>query len=213
MIICSPKLAACAADLSCPCPKLALGLGAVCHLLASALACWSVYGWTPGLFHFVLDSLNATSVVALGPKETCSLLCLLVCEFYVSFCSSGTKVCWKLSNFGMVYVWDLTILTEPYACFKNDLFPDERVWLWKDAMPMLATLRTLAVRTLLGPQKEEEVNWYLQPGHSEKLLAQLTPQLGKIAQIILHCCVSVCCSWSTCFIWLYFFINSRLYTN
>nr|GMD09285.1 uncharacterized protein LOC109189493 [Ipomoea batatas] len=58
------------ADLSCPCPKLALGIGAVCHLLASTLACWSVYGWTPGLFHFLLDSLNATSVVALGPKES-----------------------------------------------------------------------------------------------------------------------------------------------
>ncbi|VFQ78896.1 unnamed protein product [Cuscuta campestris] len=145
----SPKLAASASDLSYSCPKIALGLGAVCHLLVSALACWSIYGWTPGLFHFLFDNLNSTSVVALGPKETSSFLLLL-----------------------------------------HDLFPDERAWLWKDGMPRLATLRTLAVRTLLGPQKEEEVNWYLQPGHSEKLLGQMTPQLGKISQIILHCCVS-----------------------
>ncbi|VFQ87443.1 unnamed protein product [Cuscuta campestris] len=145
----SPKLAASASDLSYSCPKIALGLGAVCHLLVSALACWSIYGWTPGLFHFLFDNLNSTSVVALGPKETSSLLLLL-----------------------------------------HDLFPDERAWLWKDGMPTLATLRTSAVRTLLGPQKEEEVNWYLQPGHSEKLLGQMAPQLGKISQIILHCCVS-----------------------
>ncbi|CAH9135389.1 unnamed protein product [Cuscuta epithymum] len=145
----SPKLAACGSDLSYSCPKMALSLGTVCHLLVSALACWSIYGWTPGLFHYLLDNLNATSVVALGPKETCSLLFLL-----------------------------------------NDLFPDECSWLWKDGMPMLATHRTVAVRTLLGPKKEEKVNWFLQPGHSEKLLAQLTPQLGKVSQIILHCSVS-----------------------
>lgn len=59
-----------------------LGFGAVCHLIASALACWPVYSWTPGLFRFVLDSLNATSLLALGPKETCSVLCLLVSEYY-----------------------------------------------------------------------------------------------------------------------------------
>lgn len=73
----SPKLAACGEELSNSCPDLVLGFGAVCHLIASALACWPVYSWTPGLFHFVLDSLHATSLLALGPKETCSLLCLL----------------------------------------------------------------------------------------------------------------------------------------
>lgn len=56
---------------------------------------------------------------------------------------------------------------------------------------MLSALRTLAVRTLLGPQKEREINWYLQAGNPEKLLSQLTPQLDKIAQIILHYATSV----------------------
>lgn len=82
--ICSPKLAVCASDLCYPCPDSALGFEAVCHLLASALACWPVYGWTPGLFHFLFDNLHTTSVLALGPKETCSLLCLLV--FEPSYC-------------------------------------------------------------------------------------------------------------------------------
>lgn len=77
---CSPKLAACAADLSYPYPDFAIAFEAVSHLLVSAVACWPVYGWTPGLFHFLLDSLHATSLLALGPKETCSLLFLLVCK-------------------------------------------------------------------------------------------------------------------------------------
>lgn len=80
--ICSPNLAACGAELYSSCPDLVLGFGAVCHLIASALACWPLYSWTPGLFRYVLDSLHATSLLALGPKETCSLLCLLVCESY-----------------------------------------------------------------------------------------------------------------------------------
>ncbi|KAK9290992.1 hypothetical protein L1049_009175 [Liquidambar formosana] len=147
--VCSPKLAACAADLSSPYPNSALGFGAVCHLLVSALACWPIYGWTPGLFHSLLASVQATSLLALGPKETCSLLCLL-----------------------------------------NDLFPEEGVWLWKNGMPLLSALRTLAVGTLLGPQKERQVGWYLHPGHLEMLLGQLTPQLEKIAQVILHYAIS-----------------------
>lgn len=146
----SPKLAACAADVSYPYPSFALGFQAACDLLVSALACWPVYGWTPGLFHFLLDSLHATSVLALGPKEICSLLCIL-----------------------------------------NDLFTEEGVWLWENGTPTLSVLRTLAVRTLLGPKKEKEINWYLQMGLREKLLGQLKPHLGKIAQIIL------CCSTST----------------
>lgn len=80
---CSPKLAACAADLSSPYPVSALGFGAVCHLIVSALACWPVYGWTPGLFHSLLASVHAASLLTLGPKETCSLLCLLVCKFSI----------------------------------------------------------------------------------------------------------------------------------
>lgn len=75
---CSPKLAACSFDLSTSFPNSALGFGAVCHLLVSVLACWPVYGWSPGLFSSLLDSVQATSLQVLGPKETCSLLCLLV---------------------------------------------------------------------------------------------------------------------------------------
>ncbi|XP_057778024.1 protein virilizer homolog isoform X2 [Salvia miltiorrhiza] len=146
----SPKLAACGAELYSSCPDLVLGFGAVCHLIASALACWPLYSWTPGLFRFIIDSLHATSLLALGPKETCSLLCLL-----------------------------------------NDLLPDESYWLWKNGMPMLSPLRAMAVGTLLGPPKEKQVNWYLRPGNPEKLLAQLSPQLLKLGDIILHCAVSM----------------------
>ncbi|XVE75858.1 hypothetical protein DITRI_Ditri12bG0125200 [Diplodiscus trichospermus] len=145
----SPKLAACAADLSSPYPDSALGFEAVCHLIVSALAYWPVYGWTPGLFHSILASVQATSSLALGPKETCSLLCLL-----------------------------------------NDLFPEEHFWLWKNGMPLLSALRSLAIGTLLGPHKEQQVDWYLERGHLEKLLNQLTPQLDKIAQIIQHYAIS-----------------------
>ncbi|KAL4591857.1 hypothetical protein LXL04_004831 [Taraxacum kok-saghyz] len=145
----SPKLAAYAVDLSYPYPDFALRFQAVCHLLVSALACWPVYGWTPTLFHFLLDSLHATSLLAMGPKETCSLLFLL-----------------------------------------NDFLPDEGVSLWKKGMPMLSAFRQLAVATLLGPKKEREVNWYLQPGHKEKLIGQLTPMLHKISEIVLHCAIS-----------------------
>lgn len=145
----SPKLAACAADLSSPYPDSALGFGAVCHLVVSALACWPVYGWTPGLFHSLLASVHAASLLALGPKETCSLLCLL-----------------------------------------NDLFPEEGIWLWKNGMPSFSAFRTLAIGTLLGPQKERQINWYLEPAHLEKLLSQLRPQLDKLAQIIQHYAIS-----------------------
>lgn len=75
---------------------------------------------------------------------------------------------------------------------KNDLFPEEGVWLWKDGMPLLSALRKLSVGTLLGSEKERQVNWYLHPTHLEKLLSQLTPHLDKIAQIIQHYAISVC---------------------
>lgn len=145
----SPKLAACAADLSYPYPDLVLRCETVCHLIVSALACWPAYGWSPTLFHFLLESLHATSLLAMGPKETCSLLFLL-----------------------------------------NDLLPDEGVSLWKNGMPMLSAFRQLAVGTQLGPYKEREINWYLQAGHKEKLIGQLTPMLHKIAEIVLHCAIS-----------------------
>ncbi|TYH21780.1 hypothetical protein ES288_A04G073500v1 [Gossypium darwinii] len=145
----SPKLAACAADLSSPYPDSALGFEAVCHLSVSALAYWPVYGWSPGLFHSILASVQTTSSLALGPKETCSLLCLL-----------------------------------------NDLFPEESIWRWKNGMPLLSALRSLAIGTLLGPHKERQVDWYLECGHLEKLFNQLTPHLDRIAQIIQHYAIS-----------------------
>jgi len=80
----SPKLAACAADLSSHYPDSALGFGAVCHLIVSALVCWPVYGWIPGLFHTLLSGVQTSSVPALGPKETCSFLCILVWKSYTS---------------------------------------------------------------------------------------------------------------------------------
>ncbi|XP_028185575.1 protein virilizer homolog [Glycine soja] len=74
----SPKLAACADDFSSPYPDYAIGYGAVCHLVASALAFWPEHGWSPGLFHTLLASVQSTSLLTLGPKETCSLLYLLI---------------------------------------------------------------------------------------------------------------------------------------
>ncbi|KAL9264523.1 virilizer-like protein [Drosera capensis] len=72
----SPKLVASAADAS-SYPEIALGLETVCHLLASALAFWPVNAWAPGLFHTVFNGVHSSSSLALGPKEACSLLCLL----------------------------------------------------------------------------------------------------------------------------------------
>lgn len=61
-------------------------------------------------------------------------------------------------------------------------------------MPVLSSLRKLAIGTILGPPKEKEVNWYLKPEFREKILSQLTPQLDMIAQMIKHYAVSVCYS-------------------
>jgi hypothetical protein len=81
---CSPRLAACAADLSFMFPTFAVGFGVVCHLITSALACWPLYNWAPGLFHHLLENVEATNVsVPLGPKAAFSLLCLLVSIFAI----------------------------------------------------------------------------------------------------------------------------------
>uniref|UniRef100_A0A7N0V598 Virilizer N-terminal domain-containing protein n=1 Tax=Kalanchoe fedtschenkoi TaxID=63787 RepID=A0A7N0V598_KALFE len=141
----SPKLAACAAESSSPYCESALNFASVCHLIVSALACWPIHGWTPGLFHSITENLQATSVLALGPKETCSLLCLL-----------------------------------------NDLFPEEGIRLWKNGMPLLTGVRTLAVGTVLGHQGETVVDWHLAPRHFETLLSQLQTHLEKIAEVFLH---------------------------
>lgn len=75
----SPRLAACAADLSFMFPSFAVSFGVVCHLVTSAIACWPLYNWAPGLFHCLLENVEATNAaVPLGPKDACSLLCLLV---------------------------------------------------------------------------------------------------------------------------------------
>lgn len=145
----SPKLAACAAELSSPYPDYAIGYGAVCHLIASSLAFWPVHGWSPGLYHTLLASVQGTSLLTLGPKETCSLLYLL-----------------------------------------SDLFPEEDIWLWIGGMPLLTTRRMLAVGTLLGPQKERHVNWYLESGPLGKLVSQLAPHVDKIAEIVQHHAIS-----------------------
>jgi hypothetical protein len=60
-------------------PTFAIGFGVVCHLITSALACWPLYNWAPGLFHCLLENTEATNAsVPLGPKAAFSLLCLLV---------------------------------------------------------------------------------------------------------------------------------------
>ncbi|KAM0859855.1 hypothetical protein ACQ4PT_046916 [Festuca glaucescens] len=74
----SPRLAACAADLSFMFPSFAVSFGVVCQLITSALACWPLYNWAPGLFHCLLENVEPTNAsVPLGPKDACSLLCLL----------------------------------------------------------------------------------------------------------------------------------------
>ncbi|KAK9699314.1 hypothetical protein RND81_08G166700 [Saponaria officinalis] len=141
----SPKLAACAVDLSSSYPDSALGLQTICHLIASALACWPVHSWAPSLFQTLLDSVQAASSLALGPKETCSMLSLLI-----------------------------------------DLFPEEGIWHWKNGLPLLTAVRSLAIGSWLGSLQERKVNWYLEQPHLEVLLCQLGPHLQKIAALVLH---------------------------
>ncbi|KAL6659179.1 hypothetical protein ACP70R_003219 [Stipagrostis hirtigluma subsp. patula] len=140
----SPRLAACAADLSFMFPTFAISFGAVCHLITSAVACWPLCNWAPGLFHCLLENVEATNAsLPLGPKDAFSLLCLL-----------------------------------------GDLFPDEGIWLWKVELPSLSAIRSLSTGTVLGPQVEKEVNWYLHPEHVAILLVRLMPQLDRLARII-----------------------------
>lgn len=90
--------------------------------------------------------------------------------------------------------------------FQNDLFPSESNWKWKNGMPMLSTIRGTAAGTLLGPQKEKNINWFLRPGNPEKLVAQLSPQLAKLGDIILHCSVSASVSLFVCMIASFTFV-------
>ncbi|TVU46430.1 hypothetical protein EJB05_05967 [Eragrostis curvula] len=121
-----------------------VSFGVVCHLITSAVACWPLCNWAPGLFHRLLENVEATNAsVPLGPKDAVSLLCLL-----------------------------------------GDLFPDEGIWLWKVNLPSLSAVRSLSTGTVLGPQVEKEVNWYLHPEHVAILLVRLMPQLDRLARII-----------------------------
>lgn len=141
----SPKLAARTAVLPFTYASSTLALGAVCHLLVSSLACWPIFGWTPGLFQCLLENVPAPTSLALGPKEACSVLCLL-----------------------------------------GELFPEEGIWLWKSGTSSINALKTVGVGTLLGVRCMEDIDWYLQPPHFEKLLSRLVPHLDKVAQIVLH---------------------------
>lgn len=141
----SPKLAARTAVLPFTYASSTLALGAVCHLLVSSLACWPIFGWTPGLFQCLLENVPAPTSLALGPKEACSVLCLL-----------------------------------------GELFPEEGIWLWKNGTSSINALKTVGVGTLLGVRSMEDIDWYLQPPHFEKLLSRLVPHLDKVAQIVLH---------------------------
>nr|CAB3499138.1 unnamed protein product [Digitaria exilis] len=66
----------------------------------------------------------------------------------------------------------------------GDLFPDEGIWLWKVELPSLSAIRSLSTSTVLGPQVEKEVNWYMHPEHVAILLVRLMPQLDRLARII-----------------------------
>lgn len=141
----SPKLAACATDYSSSYPSLVLGFGAVCYLIAPALAYWAVFNWTPGLFHCLLGTVPAAPSLALGPKDACSMFHLLV-----------------------------------------DLLPEEGIWLWGNGMPPLCALQTLSIGTILGPEAEGCVDWFLQPDYLKMLLTKLTFQLSRIGPIVLN---------------------------
>lgn len=65
-----PKLAACAAELSSPYSDYAIGYGVACHLIASSFAFWSIYGWSPGLYHNLLASVQSASLLTQDPAAT-----------------------------------------------------------------------------------------------------------------------------------------------
>lgn len=75
---------------------------------------------------------------------------------------------------------------------KGDLFPDEGIWLWKVELPSLSAIRSLSTSTVLGPQVEKEVKWYMHPEHVAILLVRLMPQLDRLARIIDNFATSVC---------------------
>lgn len=74
---------------------------------------------------------------------------------------------------------------------KADLLPEEGIWLWVNGMPPLCALRTLSIGTILGPEAEGCVDWFLQPDYLKMLLTKLTFQLSRIGPIVLNFAFSV----------------------
>jgi hypothetical protein len=87
----SPRLAACAADLPFIFPTFAVSFGVACHIIASAIACWPLYNWAPGLFHH-LENVEATNTsLPLGPKDSLSLICPLDMQLMSNFSPETTN--------------------------------------------------------------------------------------------------------------------------
>lgn len=193
-----------------------LGFGAVCHLIASTLAYWAVFTWTPGLFHCLLGSVPESSSLALGPKDACSLLHLLVCVYFskIDICCQAcvllpfmhvehrTIYDMLTCHFHKLFVLNYCILQTLFFFFpslflffflrkKGDLFPEEGIWVWCNGMPPLCALRALSIGTILGPEADEYVDWFLQPEHLKIMLVRLTSQLSRIGQIVLNFAFSV----------------------
>jgi hypothetical protein len=97
----------------------------------------------------------------------------------------------KKCSYHIYTFFTLVILICCLHC-KGDLFPDEGIWLWKVDLPLLSALRSLATGTVLGPEVEKQVNWYLHPEHVAILLVRLMPQLNRLAHIIDNFATSVC---------------------
>lgn len=176
-------------------PSFAVSFGFVCQLITSALACWPLYNWAPGLFHCLLENVEPTNAsVPLGPKDACSLLCLVV-SFLVTLVPLELLRCQLVSmkNNTSARLLQLWRSYSNVFClhWKGDLFPDEGIWLWKFEVPSLSAIRSLSTGTVLGPQVEKQVNWYLHPEHVGILLVRLMPQLDRLARVIDNFATSV----------------------
>ncbi|KAG8501130.1 hypothetical protein CXB51_003259 [Gossypium anomalum] len=194
LLSCSPKLAACAADLSSPYPDSALGFEAVCHLSVSALAYWPVYGWSPGLFHTILASVQTTHHWPGVQKRPAQPGLLTHIKKYLPGMEDPSL---NLRNVFVPMGISLIAALTGFFCLlhcKNDLFPEEKYLALEEWNAFVSALRSLAIGTLLGPHKERDrlIDWYLECGHLEKLFNQLTPHLDRIAQIIQHYAISEC---------------------
>jgi hypothetical protein len=188
-------------------PSFTVSFGVVCQLITSALACWPLYNWAPGLFHCLLENVEPTNAsVPLGPKDACSLLCLLVshlvtrASIFKMPLVSMKKHRWQ--NYKIVPVSHSYMF---WLLLKGDLFPDEGIWMWNAEVPSLSAIRSLSTGTVLGPQVEKQVNWYLRPEHVAILLVRLMPQLDRLARVIDNFATSVCPG----FAYLWFFFHSK----